>query len=98
MGDQEEKQGEDGAPEQPMSLVPLYSPIDARKGLQAYRRGDVILYTIRGEPDKVRELIGELDKRGVDELVALVSHHIGPELTEEPAEAVVEEDTDEEES
>jgi len=59
------------------SLVPLYSPLDVRRGIQAYRRGDVILYTVRGEPRKVQELIGELDRRGVGELVALVSHRVG---------------------
>ena len=62
-----------------VSLVPTYSPLDVSKGIQAYRRGDVILYSIRGEPHDVLELIGELDKRGVDEVVALVSHRASDE-------------------
>ncbi len=61
--------------DQNVSLVPLYSPLDVSKGLQAYRRGDMILYTVRGKPEKVQELISELDGRGVNEVVALVSHH-----------------------
>jgi hypothetical protein len=67
--------------ERNVSLVPLYSPLDVSKGLQAYRRGDMILYTVRGEPDKVQELLTELDGRGVGEVVALVSHR-----AEEPEE------------
>ena len=67
------------------SLVPLYSPLDVSRGIQAYRRGDVILYTVRGEPRKVQELIGELDRRGVSELVALVSHRVtGRDMLGEP--------------
>jgi len=64
--------GEKGPAE--ASLVPLYSPLDVTRGIQAYRRGDVILYTVRGEPSKVQELVGELGRRGVSEVVALVSH------------------------
>ena len=78
-----------------VSLVPLYSPLDVSEGLQAYRRGNVILYTIRGEPQKVQELIGELDNRGVGELVALVSHRV-EEPDEEPAD-VVEQEPEEQE-
>ncbi|MBS3761677.1 MAG: hypothetical protein KGZ25_00105 [Planctomycetes bacterium] len=48
----------------------------------------MILYTIRGEPAKVQELIQELDERGTEEVVALVSHRVG-EMAE-TAEAVVE--------
>ena len=75
------------------SLVPLYSPLDVTRGIQAYRRGDMILYTVRGEPGKVQELIGELGRRGVNELVALISHRatgdaadppLDPEPDEEP--------------
>jgi hypothetical protein len=73
-----------------VSLVPLYSPLDVSKGLQAYRRGDMILYTVRGEPNKVQELIGELDQRGVGEVVALVSHRAEEEPS--PADAVVKDD------
>jgi len=72
-----------------VSLVPMYSPLDVTKGLQAYRRGDVILYTIRGAPGKVQELIGELDNRGVKELVALVSHHTLDAPAEDVEETVV---------
>ncbi|MFP4176829.1 MAG: hypothetical protein ACOCR1_02530 [Planctomycetota bacterium] len=57
-----------------VSLVPLYSPLDVSKGLQAYRRGEMVLYTVRGEPEKVQQLMDELDGRGVGEVVALVSH------------------------
>ncbi len=60
------------------SLVPLYtSPIVP--GIQAFRRGDIILYTIRGEPAQVLDLIGQLDKDGVDEVVALISHQTQPQ-------------------
>jgi len=55
------------------TLVPLYgSPIVP--GVQAFRRGDVILYTIRAEPKEVAELVARLDKEGVGEVVALISH------------------------
>ena len=58
----------------PGSLVPVYAGRDIARGVQAYRRGNVILYTVRGEPREVLELVGELDKDGVDEVVALISH------------------------
>lgn len=61
----------------PRALAPIYSPPDVTRGIQAYRRGDVILYTVRGEPSEVQQLIGELDRRGVGEVVALVSHRAG---------------------
>ena len=53
----------------------------------------MILYTVRGGPAKVQELIGELGRRGVGELVALISHRatgdaadppLAPEPDEEP--------------
>jgi hypothetical protein len=75
MAKQEETKTQPATNDQNVSLVPLYSPLDVSKGLQAYRRGDMILYTVRGEPEQVKELISELDGRGVDEVVALVSHH-----------------------
>lgn len=75
MVEQDDVQSQTEANEQNVSLVPLYSPLDVAKGLQAYRRGEMILYTVRGEPEKVQELISELDGRGVNEVVALVSHH-----------------------
>jgi len=59
------------------ALAPVYSPPDVTRGIQAYRRGDLILYTVRGEPSEVQQLIGELDRRGVGEVVALVSHRAG---------------------
>lgn len=58
----------------PSSLVPVYAGRDISRGIQAYRRGNVILYTVRGEPSEVLELVGELDKHGVDEVVALITH------------------------
>lgn len=61
-----------------MSLVPMYAGVDIMPGIQAYRRGEVILYTIRGEPRQVRELMGELDRTGVDEVVALITHPASP--------------------
>jgi len=76
MSDNAEPKLDDEDPGRGGSLVPLYSPLDVTRGIQAYRRGDIILYTVRGEPSKVQELIGELDRRGVSELVALVSHRV----------------------
>lgn len=67
-----------------VSLAPVYSPLDVTRGIQAYRRGDMILYTIRGEPSEVLELIGELDRRGVSEVVALVSHRADDAESDEP--------------
>ncbi len=81
-----------------VSLVPLYSPLDVPRGMQAHRRGDVILYTVRGEPEKVRELINELDGRGVKELVALVSHRADAGEVEEVADAIVKNSQQERES
>ena len=56
-------------------LVPLYGFPGVARGVQAFRRGDVILYTVRGEPDQVMELVGQLHKQGVREVAALISHH-----------------------
>ncbi len=96
----EEEKIEDEGSE--VSLVPLYSPLDVSRGLKAYRRGDVILYTVRGEPSKIQELINELDGRGVSEVIALVSHRTGDKTIDEiPAEAVaqpVENESDDEDS
>lgn len=75
MAEQDDAQPQPATNNQNVSLVPLYSPLDVSKGLQAYRRGEMILYTVRGEPSKVQELISELDGQGVNEVVALVSHH-----------------------
>jgi hypothetical protein len=43
-------------------------------GIQAFRRGEAILYTVRGEPKRVQELISQLDAEGVDEVIAVISH------------------------
>ncbi len=56
------------------SLVPLSSGMDIVPGVQALRRGDVILYSVRGEPETVKELIGHLGRDGVREVVAFISH------------------------
>jgi len=78
MSDNAEPKLDDEDPGRGGSLVPLYSPLDVTRGIQAYRRGDIILYTVRGEPSKVQELIGELDRRGVSELVAHLSAQTPP--------------------
>ncbi len=78
-------------PEQPPegelkgALVPFYGIPTIPEGVQAFRRGNVILYTVRGEPGQVQDLMGRLNKEGVDEVVALISHEAGqePEETEE---------------
>lgn len=72
-----------------VSLVPLYSPLDVSRGLQAYRRGNVVLYTVRGEPAKIMELIEELDSHGINEIVALVSHRSDQKTQEEGTTAIV---------
>jgi hypothetical protein len=59
---------------EPGSLVPLYGAPGIVPGIQAFRRGDFILYTIRGEPAKVEELMQQLDKQGVGEVIALIRH------------------------
>ena len=56
------------------ALVPFYGVPAIPEGVQAFRRGDLILYTVRGEPKEVQELMDRLDKDGVREVVALVSH------------------------
>lgn len=76
--------------DQPGSLVPLYGGAIV-PGIQAFRRGDIILYTIRGEPKEVLELVGQLDKQGVREVVALISH---PAQDEEPSQQHAEEQTE----
>jgi hypothetical protein len=71
-------------PPEEHSLVPLYSPLDVSRGLRGYRRGNMILYTVRGRPDEVMDLIDELKGRGVGEIVALVSHRAGDADEDEP--------------
>ncbi len=78
---------------EPGSLVPVYAGRDIARGVQAYRRGNVILYTVRGEPREVQELVGELDKDGVEEVVALISHR----SEDEAEEGKVQEESEEEE-
>ncbi len=60
---------------QPGPLVPIYGGSDIVPGIQAFRRGNMILYSVRGEPDVVKELMGQLHKDGVEEVVAFISHH-----------------------
>ncbi len=74
-------QNENEFPEQrqPGPLVPLYGGTDIVPGIQAFRRGDIVLYTVRGEPELVQELIGRLDREGIGELVAFISHRTGEE-------------------
>ena len=72
----------------------MYVGRDVDRGIQAFRRGDMILYTVRGEPDEVQELVGELNKRGVDEVVALISHQPFDEQDEDDEEEPVEVEQD----
>lgn len=60
-----------------VSLVPLQGAPAIVPGIQAFRRGDVILYTVRGEPAEVQELMGKLSDDNVGEVVALISHQAG---------------------
>ena len=70
----------DEPPEEPQddsprgALVPTYGVSAIVPGTQAFRRDNVIFYTVRGEPQKVQELMGMLDREGVGEVVALISH------------------------
>jgi hypothetical protein len=72
------------------SLVPIQGAPAIVPGIQAFRRGDVILYTVRGEPAEVQELMGKLSDDNVGEVVALISHQAEdgeadyPEDDEEP--------------
>jgi len=59
------------------ALVPIDDSVV--KGIQAWRRGDAILYTVRGEPKEVGELILELEGQGIDEIIAMISHEAPPE-------------------
>jgi hypothetical protein len=59
---------------QALSLVPLQGAPAIVPGIQAFRRGDVILYTVRGEPAEVQELMARLTDDNVGEVVALISH------------------------
>jgi len=55
-------------------LVPVYGVPGIAPGVQAFRRGGMILYTVRGEPKEVQDLMGRLGEKGVGEVVALISH------------------------
>ena len=59
---------------QALSLVPLQGAPAIIPGIQAFRRGDVVLYTVRGEPAEVQELMAKLSDDNVGEVVALISH------------------------
>jgi len=76
---------EDGADEEPRggSLAPLYSRTDIVPGVQAVRRGNMILYSVRGEPAVVQELIGRLNREGIKEIVAFISHRVVEEKDEQ---------------
>ncbi len=72
-------------------LVPIEGGPPIVPGIQAFRRGDAVLYTVRGEPRQVQELMGQLDKAKVGEVIALISHQAQgepppEEETEESAE------------
>ena len=68
----------------PGPLVPIVGAPAIVPGIQAFRRGDVVLYTVRGEPRQVQELMGQLDKERVGEVVALISHHAQDDPPPEP--------------
>ena len=74
------------------ALVPFYAGTDIVPGVQAFRRGDIILYTVRGEPDLVQQLIGRLDREGIDEVVAFISHRADDEASAEVEQEPGEED------
>lgn len=67
-------------------LVPFHHGV--MQGIQAFRQGQLILYTVRGEPKEVQELISQLDADGVDEVIAMISH----ETRDEPEEAQASDD------
>ena len=71
----------------PGPLVPIAGVPAIVPGIQAFRRGDVVLYTVRGEPSQVLELMGRLDKERVGEVVALISHHAQDDAPPEQADA-----------
>ncbi len=70
----EQKDNDPTDQSQPGPLVPIYGGSEIVPGIQAFRRGDMILYSVRGEPEVVRELMGQLHKEGVEEVVAFISH------------------------
>lgn len=78
----------------PGPLVPIVGVPAIVPGIQAFRRGNVVLYTVRGEPRQVLELMGRLDKERIGEVVALISHHAQDEPPPEPEEEPEEADED----
>ena len=66
------------------ALVPSYGVSAIVPGTQAFRHGNVIFYTVRGEPGKVLELMGRLGREGVDEVVALIRHQAAEEPPQQP--------------
>jgi hypothetical protein len=67
----------------PGPLVPIEGGPPIMPGIQAFRRGDIVLYTVRGEPREVQELMGQLDREQVGEVIALISHHAQDEPPDE---------------
>ncbi len=76
MDNEPEENGGSPSAEAPAGpLVPIEGGPPIVPGIQAFRRGDIVLYTVRGEPSEVQELMGQLDKEQVGEVIALISHH-----------------------
>ena len=65
------------------ALVPFHAGIV--RGVQAIRQGQAILYTVRGEPKQVQELITQLDADGVEEVIAVISHETRDETADNAA-------------
>jgi len=84
---QETVQARERQAQQGGALVPFYGVPGVTAGIQAFRRGNVILYTVRGEPKEVQALIGQLDQQGVGEVVALISHRADPPQGDEAGKA-----------
>ena len=74
----------DAAAQHAGPLIPIEGVSSIVRGIQAFRRGDLILYTVRGEPSEVQELMGQLNRRGVGEVIALIRHQaVDTETVEE---------------
>lgn len=52
--------------------MPLYGGVV--DGIQAYRRGEDVVYSVQGRPEDVRQLLDLLERDGVEDVVALISH------------------------
>ena len=70
------------------ALVPAFGGPAIVPGTQAFRRDNIILYTVRGEPRQVLELMGRLDQEGVGEVVALISHQAAEDTAERNGQAI----------